>query len=569
MGNVVKLKDVHSMHDLPAVLNDDPWATASEGQRRVAQMREALVLPLANLVKAGASINHVAKMLVTQVDAGCVDQRTRQLLAQVGREAASVATLKRWISAYIKQGQMGLLPRHTGRVRKAYGWEERAVELYNIPGKPGFADVFHRLRQEGFEDITESRVARYLKSLSATQGKFSPARVGHHLHKLTRRNYVRRSVDELLVGEVLSGDGHTVDVYVAHPNTGKPLRLELTVWIDIKSRFVPGWWPSESESGNSTLFALSQAMRQFDHVPAWVYIDRGAGYKAQMLSDESTGFYSRFDIQTIGALPGNPHGKGWIERFFVTVRNRCDKFFAGGNVYCGDDMAPEINRRLSADLASGKRKLPSLQEYMTHFQAFLDQYHHTPMDSLGGRTPAEVWAELQPVPVSKDMDAVVRPVEARTVRRQAITLHKRTYYAEALIHYDTALVHVEYDLHDDRKVWVRTTKGKLIAEATLVETIGVLPTSRLEEQRDIRLAGQLRRLERHVEEAKQRRNDPITADEQLGAIGLYQDEQLPEPQAEAMTPLALSAPEPDQPDTPTATDADWDLDITSWKDDQK
>jgi putative transposase len=563
VGHVIKIKDVQ-MNDLPAVLNDDPWATAHESKRRVASMREALILPLVNLVNDGASINHVAKMMVAQIEAEHVDQRTRLLLAQVGRDAASVATIKRWVSAYIKQGKVGLLPGHTGRVRKDYGWEARAIELYNLPGKPGFADVYHRLVGEGHSDLTESRVARYLKSMPATLGKHSPARVGAHLHKLTRRHYQRRTVEELLVGEVYSGDGHTADVYVAHPNTGKPYRPELTVWIDIKSRYIVGWWLSESESGNSTLFALSAAMRQHNHVPAWVYIDRGAGYKAKMLSDESTGFYKRFDIETIGALPGNPHGKGWIERWFVTVRNRCDKFFAAGQVYCGDDMAPEINRRLSADLASGKRTLPPLQAYIAHFAAFVDQYHATPMDALGGRTPGEVWAELQPVPVSVDMDAIVRPIEVRTVRRQAVTLHKRTYWAEALIHYDMAEVHVEYDLHNDQVVWVRNTKGQLITEATLVDTIGVLPTSRLEEQRDKRLQGQLKRLERHVDEAKRRRQDPITASEQLDAIEAYQPEALPATDHETSGDVIDLEPidnKPSQDDDDT-----WDLDITTWKD---
>ena len=560
MSNVVKINQVRNMSDLPAVLNDDPWETAPEGKRRVAMMREALILPLVNLVNEGASINHVAKMMVAQIHAEHIDQRTRQLMAQVGREAASVATLKRWVSAYIKDGQVGLLPGHTGRVRKDYGWEARAVELYNLPGKPGFADVYHRLSQEGFEGLTESRVARYLKSLPALVGKYSPARVGPHLHKLTRRHFTRRSVDELQVGEVLSGDGHTADVYVGHPNTGKPFRPELTVWIDIKSSYIAGWWLSESESGNSTLFALSAAMRMHDHVPAWVYIDRGAGYRAKMMSDENTGFYKRFDIETIGALPGNPHGKGWIERWFVTLRNRCDKFFAGGQVYCGDDMAEEVNRRMSAELASGKRTLPSLDAYIEHVRAFIDQYHNTPMDRLGGRTPAQVWAELERVPVSVDMDAVVRPVEARTVRRQTVTLHKRTYYAEALIHYDAQQVHVEYDLHDDRNVWVRTTKGQLIAQATLVETIGVLPTSRLEEQRDKRLRGQVKRLERHVAEAEARRSDPIEADATVAAIEAYE-------------PIALDAPDvrPDAAtqDNPTKPATEWSLDITTWKDDDE
>lgn len=102
-------------------------------------------------------------------------------------------------------------------------------------------------------------------------------------------------------------------------------RPELTVFIDIKSSYIAGWWLSEAESTVSTMFAMSHAMRMHNHVPAWVYVDRGPGYRAKLLSEEGTGFYARFDIGLIGALPGNPHGKGWIERFFRTVRDKHDK----------------------------------------------------------------------------------------------------------------------------------------------------------------------------------------------------------------------------------------------------
>lgn len=537
MGALLKLtKDIRQMSDLPAVLSPDPWASASDEARRVAGLRESLLQPLADLVNGGASINHAAALLKSQLNAGTADLRTKHLVAMLAGDAVvdvlSVPTIKRWLSGYMKDGKNALLPKHTGRVRQAYGWEERAVTLYNLPGKPGFADVTSRLIQEGFDDVTESRVKRYLKALPATLGKFSPARIGHHLHKLTRQKYQRRSLDEVLVGEIYAGDGHTADCYVAHPNTGKPFRPELTVFIDIKSSYIVGWWMSESESTVSTMFALSHAMRVFNHVPAWVYVDRGPGYRARLLSDESTGFYARMDIGVIGALPGNPHGKGWIERFFRTVRDKHDKFYDGGQVYCGDDMAPEVNRRLSADLSMGRRTLPSLQSYVASFTAWLEHYHNQPQDKLQGRTPAQVWNDLQPVPVELSMDAIARPREVCTVARQTVRLHNRFYFAEALALYDAQKVDVEYDLHDDKSVWVYDTKGRLIVQAKLVNKIGVLPTSRLEEGRDRRLQGQLKRLERKVAEAKGRRADPIEADGQFAAIeALNTTPSLPAPEA--------------------------------------
>lgn len=551
MGALLAMtRDIRHMADLPAALNPDPWVNASESARSVAGFRAALVSPLADLVNAGSSINHAVALLKAQLDAGTADPNTQHVARVLGSKGLSEPNLKRWLSAYIKGDKVALLPRHTGRVRQDYGWEVRAVALYNQPSKPGFADVASKLAQEGFEDVTESRVARYLKALPATLGKHSPARIGQHLHKLRRQKFQRRSLDEVLVGEIYAGDGHTADCYVAHPNTGKPFRPELTCFIDIKSGYLAGWWMTEAESTVSTMFALSHAMRMHNHVPAWVYVDRGPGYRAKLLADENTGFYARFDIGMIGALPGNPHGKGWIERFFRTVRDKHDKFFAGGQVYCGDDMAPEINRRLSADLAMGRRTLPSLQQYVDSFSLWLEHYHDQPQDKLGGRTPAQVWAELRPVSVELGMDSIARPREECTVGRQTVRLHNRFYYAEALALFDAQKVDVEYDLHHDDRVWIFDKKGRFVVEAKLANKIGVLPASRLEEGRERRLQGQLKRLQRKADEAHARRNDPINADDQVAAI-------------ESLKATFATLPPPPSPGVQAI-----DIDVLDWRNDK-
>ena len=551
MGQVQALtKHITLMSDLPAALNnDDAWLCASDAQRRSADWLETLVKPLAELVERGVSLNHAASLFVAKSQAGTLDTREKHLASLLGWDTVSVPTVKRALSAYRKAGKSGLLPKHKGRVRLNYGWELRAVALYNLPGKPGFADVASRLAEEGFDEVSESRVARYLKTMPATLGKFSPARIGPHLHRLKRQKFTRRTLDEVLVGEIYAGDGHTVDCYVGHPNTGKPFRPELTAFIDIKSGYVPGIWFTESESAVSTLFSLSHAMRTHDHVPAWVYVDRGAGYRAKMLSDEATGFYARFDIGMIGALPGNPHGKGWIERWFRTCRDKHDKFFAGGQVYCGDDMAPETNRRLSADLnkKDPTRKLPSLRDYIASFMAWLAHYHNQPQDKLGGRTPAQVWAGLQNVSIESDMSSVVRPREEVTIGRQTARLHNRFYYAEALALYDGKKLQAEYDWFDDGHIWLYDDKGRFVLQAKLVNTIGVLPTSRLEEGRDRRAAGQVKRLQNKLAEVRLRRDDPITAEAQIAAI----DQLLP------AAPLRLADP----------SEPDFEVDLTTWRKD--
>lgn len=551
--SALRLVTAHSIvptSRLPALLGVDPWEAATAEKRRVAEVRCAVVAPLQELVKRGVTVTRAAEVFVANAKAGRLPPDMQHLLQLLGKEEGlSVPTLKRWISAYGKSGRVGLLPAHTGRVRQDYGWEAEAVAIYNTPSVPGYANVACRLRELGHASATDTRVEAFLKSLPATLGKYSPDRVGHHLHKLTRRSYTRRHLDDVLVGEIYTGDGHTIDCYVAHPNTGGPFRPELTAWLDVKSRFPVGWYLSESESAHSTLFAISTALTTHDHVPAWIYIDRGAGYRAKLMSDENTGWYDKWGITTIGALPRNPHGKGWIERWFRTLRDNHDKMFWGGEVYCGHDMAPEINERLSAQIAAGKRRLPSLVEYVQSLTHYINHYCTEPMEVLGGRCPADVWCELKKVPVVLDSDATLRPSAKAKVRRQAVRLHNRFYEHEALALYDGAEVEVEYDLHRDKQVWIKDAKGRLICIAELVRTVGVIPMSRLEEARDKREKAQLQRIERKAQEVRARRQDAITADAQVRAIELL-----------TPTPLALPAqraPEPlealPQLDSPIAT----------------
>ena len=195
----------------------------------------------------------------------------------------------------------------------------------------------------------------------------------------------------------------------------------------------------------------------------------------------------------------------------------------------------------------GRRTLPTLQSYVASFTQWLGHYHNQPQDKLNGRTPAQVWNDLQPVPVELSMDAIARPRETCSVLRQTVRLHNRFYYAEALALYDAQKVDVEYDLHDDKSVWVYDTKGRMVVQAKLVNKIGVLPASRLEEGRDRRLQGQLKRLQRKVDEATQRRADPVDADGQVAAI-------------ESLRPTALPAPA-------KATEV-IDIDLLNWRNDK-
>lgn len=430
-------------------------------------------------------------------------------------ECPTRATLFRWLTNFEKYqsgNRQALLKQYKGRPRVMHGWESKAIELFNTPSKPAYADVAYWLRTEfNFKSATKDRVTAYLKNLPQTLGKQSPSRMGQQFYKHNLSPYTIRDNDVLPVGFGYEGDGHTVDAYVAHPATGNLYRPELTIWIDVSSRYVTGWYLTDDESAISTLFALSYAITSQDHVPAMLFLDNGSGFKARMMTAETEGFFSRLSITPSYSLPGNSKGKGLVEGFFKIFRNRHDKKFS---TYCGDDMAPEINRRLVEHVKNGKRALPSYTEYVASVRQYIEDYNNEPKAVLGGKSPREVWeAGLQQVPVHITADALVMPRRIRTVKKWRIRLDNRHYQDAALAHYNNQEVLVEYSLHNDAEIRVLDSEERLICVAYLVSKVARLPDSRIVEAEQKRTTGQIKRLELKAGEARLRGKPVISLEE--------------------------------------------------------
>lgn len=433
------------------------------------------------------------------------------------------STLYRWIDKldrYQNGNHLALTQQHTGRQRQAYGWEPKAIELFNMPSKPGYADVAFWLRNDhGFPSATNSRVNRYLKTLPETLGKQSPHRMGKNFYKHNLAPYKIRDNEVLPVGFGYEGDGHTVDVYLAHPITGNLYRPEITVWIDVRSRFLVGWYLSDAESAVSTLFALSEALLAHDHVPSMLFLDNGSGFKARMMTDDVSGFFSRMAITPSFALPGNSKGKGLVESFFKIFRNKHDKKEEFKQSYCGHDMAAEINRRLPDLVKRGKRKLPSMDEYTASVRKFIDDYNNEPKGVLEGKSPRQVWeAGLQRVPVHVHADALVQPRALRTVGHFRIRLDNRQYQAAELAQYNGRQVLVQYSLHHDGEIRVLDEQERLICIARLVSKVDRLPESRIEEKRQKSEAASIQRQENKIHEIKQRNKPLITVEENTASL---------------------------------------------------
>ncbi|MCC7413335.1 MAG: transposase [Gammaproteobacteria bacterium] len=422
------------------------------------------------------------------------------LLARRGGACPARSRLLCWVADYARAGVAGLVDAYAGRPRRMWGWEARALHYYQRPNKLAYSTVAHWLREEGFDTATEARVRAYLQSLPRNATTYAPARVGAHYHRQNIRPYVVRDASVLPVGLVYEGDGHTCDVYVRHPVSGGHYRPELTAWIDVRSRFIVGWWLSDTESATTALFSLSHALVAHDHVPAFVHTDPGSGFVNKVMTADVTGYCARLSIEHIAALPGNAKGKGLIERWFGIFEERLGKRFES---YCGGARTDDALQRLATRIKRGEIELPTFRQYADEITAFVAAWNAAAQRNLG-TSPAGLWATLERVSLETPAALLIRPVTERVARRCGLALDNRLYRDPALAAWEGATVQVEYDLHDDTTVTVRDAQGRWVCEARLVEKKPWLAQSRIADGERKRLEGRTERLRAQLEEMERR-----------------------------------------------------------------
>lgn len=494
---------------LPAERPGAGWEQLPEQMRQIALTRGAIARRVVDRM-AWQSQRAALRSVMCEIRAGMHTNAVRLL-----GEQPSEASLRRWSSALAAGGVEALAPSYTGRVRKDYGWEVRAQRLFAQPQRPAYSTVAYWLRQEGFDSATESRVRRYLKSLPSNKTETSRQRVGGHFYDQNIRPHVRRDVTVLNVGDVYEADGHTCDVYVQHPATGKHFRPELTTFIDVRAQKIVGWWLGEFENSIDVLYALSTAIRNHGHVPVMLHTDPGSGYVNKMLSDEATGFYARLDITPVTTIPGNARGKGLQEGWFRWFEERLGKRFPS---FCGHCRTDDALSRLAMRIKRGEIPIPTFAQYLDAVRAYIETYNNTPKAALEGKTPNQLWEGLTINPLHLPLDVLMRPRREATVRSWEVRFENRFYRASELAQYERRKVVIEYDIHDDSRVWIRDAKGRLVCEALLVDKKPWAAENVLADRRQRSLRGQHKRLQAHADEASARAGRPITTAAMIDAL---------------------------------------------------
>lgn len=516
-----------AQHPIAAVRKVEDLA---EWRREIGMARAAIIDEIDRLASHGG-VNAAVRVFLHAAATGALSEPMRQLLRTAnarrgaGDRTVSRARLLAW-RATAKRAQsplerIALLAPHGGGRKWTLTNDVAAVlALYRQPNKPSLLQC---AQQVALQTATSASAlyARARREIEKT-----PAPVfyeGRHTGTALRamRPFIRRDTSKLLPNDVWIGDGHGAKVRIAHPDSGLPFVPEVTVIMDIADRMVVGWSVALSEHCLAVADALRHAMSRHG-IPGTYYSDNGAGQKNKMFDAPITGVLSVMGVEHKTGIPGNPQGRGLIERFWQTALLPLAKRF---QTYQGKDADRDTLRLVSRDidktlrlarrgeLATLPGRLPTFTEFIEALNQSIDFYntHHRhrslpKLDGVYHATPAEYRERLLvgtdiDIPSPSLLATMFMPSVLRTAKRGEVRLWNGVYYNADLMLVDGEQVQVAYDIHDATRVWVKKITGELIACAELGgNRVGYFPQTFVEQQREKRAEGRLKRLHSKIED---------------------------------------------------------------------
>lgn len=449
-----------------------------------------------------------------------------------GRGNVSRRTLFDWVKAFetseadANASAVALLA-PKARTTEIPPWAGILLKLWSDPAKPELAEVMRRIETAYADSDVEMpsyHQARYFLETHIGNVERERGRMGSREIK-NIKPFVRRDASVLLPTDVYTADGHTFDAEVAHPDTGKPFRPEITTVLDVHTRMVVGYSIDLAESGLAVLDAISSAASDYG-IPAIFYVDNGSGYKNTMMKDESTGLMTRMGVEVKHSIAYNSQARGTIERVHQTIWIRLAKKLP---TYIGDDMDSQakqaVFKKTRKDIKTfGESKaLIGWNEFLQIASDAVMAYNNEPHTGLPRRynqttgrrehlTPQKMWDEQVDamtkagtglvVVSDAERDDLYRPYVQRKCLRGEINLFSNKYFSTDLTQYHGETMLVGYDIHDGSKVWVRDLTHRLICIAEFeANKKGYFAQSALGDAREKRAQGQVKRAKVHVDAA--------------------------------------------------------------------
>ena len=486
-------------------------------QRDPMEARAALLAEIDRLVMTGIGRSKAVAMLIAMAARGELSPELQSLtpIANAranGSRSLSRATIYNWLKARDDAGgnMVALAPIAPPESPEPW-WFRPFTKLYCIPTGPSMAEVLeHPEWPEAVAKPSYDQVRRFMKSVSLLTK--SRGRVGPRAMK-AMMGYKLRDASEMWPGCVFIGDGHTDKKLVAHPDSGRPFRAEITAILDVYSRKWVGWSVALAEN----TWAVADALRHAVTTAACCdifYYDNGSGAKNKTWDDDCTGMAARLSITKLHSAPWSSQARGIIERFHSSVLH---KLARRSITYVGARMDKEarqiIDKKIAAEIKENGSSeiLPSWAEFIAELAAEQVRYNDRPHDSLdkiidpvtGKRrhmTPNEVWDKgleqgLTGEPIStEEARTLFRPAVRRKVTRELVSVFSNQYHARELDELHGQEVMVAYDIHDANHVEISRLDGRWLCTGKWDgHKTNYMPVPVIQQARETRLAGQLAR----------------------------------------------------------------------------
>lgn len=494
---------VGSKPKVPAVRAEVDLANLTNKQRAVADARMAIIAKVLELEDSGMSRIKAVEFFCDLAKSGKLPEEMADLVAVANakknaKRTLGVRTLNQWVIDYCKADNAEQRLKATApQVRQPVdiaelNWLPAFLAVYRNTNGINIAEAYHEFEwrwQSTYADqplwldmmpsISQVRraMAKFSKLFKAIGRK-----TGAELRAMN--TYVKRDWSVLKANDVWVGDGHSMKMKVAHPDHGRPFIPELTMVMDAASRFVVGWSVSLAENCIAVADAIRYGVERYG-IPAVYYSDNGGGEKNWTLDADITGILPRLGINHQTGIPGNPQGRGIIERVNQTIALRIARQF---ETYHGRGADRETVRQVSTGVVSlekalrqgkteltdkqkrAKGKLPSWQQFIDAVEQAIDWYNNEHVHREIGTTPAKKRQQLlQDVEVlhispieARDM---FRPQVIRVAQRGWLSLFNNDYFNQKLIEVDGEKVTVSFDIHNAESVIVRHLDGRFICEA--------------------------------------------------------------------------------------------------------
>ena len=221
-----------------------------------------------------------------------------------------------------------------------------------------------------------------------------------------------------------------------HGPTVNGRKAILCAFIDDHSRLLTGYRWARREDTVRLEAALRGGLASRG-IPGSIYVDNGSAFVDKQLLRAC----ASLGIRLVHSRPGQPEGRGKIERFFRTVR---DQFLV--------------------EIGSG-RELDDLVQLNTLFTAWVETVYHRRDHSETEQTPWDRWSTITPtLPTPTQLREAFLWSEWRTVTKTAtVSLHGNTYQVDAaLIGRKVELVFDPFDLTDIEVRWQGRAMGHAV-----------------------------------------------------------------------------------------------------------